>query len=269
MKIKSNFYIVFFLLLISISKTYSQLSNLHYVPPLTSGQSNAIFKRQYLYISTPETSNVDVQITPIGGATFNITVSNSSPYRLDIDNDGSDQDGGQLYLASPTLTAGSIINDKGYIIQSSKEVYVGVRVFGDSQSGSTFPQAGAMTSKGKSALGKSFKAGMPLIPNTGLGQVQFISVMATIDNTNVTFENLNSSVTYAGTVTSTITSLTINLNRGESYILAASRDQAGVTSSTLIGTSIVSNKDIVVNSGSVVTTEKELVSLTHTVLLIG
>ena len=107
-----------------------------------------------------------------------------------------------------------------------------------------------MTSKGKSALGTSFKAGMPLIPNTGLGQVQFISVMATIDNTNITFENLDSSATYAGTVTSSISSLTINLNRGESYILAASIDQAGVTSSTLIGTSIVSNKDIVVNSGA-------------------
>ena len=250
MKIRYNFYIVFFLLIISINETYSQLSDLHYIPPLTSGQSNAIFKRQYLYISTPETSNVDVQINPIGGTPFNVTVSNSSPYRFDIDNTGADQNGGQLYLASPTLTAGSIINDKGYIIQSSKEVYVGVRVFGDSQSGSTFPQAGAMTSKGKSALGKSFKAGMPLIPNTGLGQVQFISVMATIDNTNITFENLDSSATYAGTVTSSISSLTINLNRGESYILAASIDQAGVTSSTLIGTSIVSNKDIVVNSGA-------------------
>ena len=249
-KIRYNFYIVFFLLIISINETYSQLSDLHYIPPLTSGQSNAIFKRQYLYISTPETSNVDVQINPIGGTPFNVTVSNSSPYRFDIDNTGADQNGGQLYLASPTLTAGSIINDKGYIIQSSKEVYVGVRVFGDSQSGSTFPQAGAMTSKGKSALGKSFKAGMPLIPNTGLGQVQFISVMATIDNTNITFENLDSSATYAGTVTSSISSLTINLNRGESYILAASIDQAGVTSSTLIGTSIVSNKDIVVNSGA-------------------
>ncbi len=253
MKIRYNFYIVFFLLIISINETYSQLSDLHYIPPLTSGgdpSANAYFKRQYLYISTPETSNVDVQITPIGGIPFNVTVSNSSPYRFDIDNTGADQNGGQLYLASPTLTAGSIINDKGYIIQSSKEVYVGVRVFGDSQGGSTFPQAGAMTSKGKSALGKSFKAGMPLIPNTGLGQVQFISVMATIDNTNITFENLDSSATYAGTVTSSISSLTINLNRGESYILAASIDQAGVTSSTLIGTSIVSNKDIVVNSGA-------------------
>ena len=35
-----------------------------------------------------------------------------------------------------------------------------------------------------------------------------------------------------------------------STILAASIDQAGVTSSTLIGTSIVSNKEIVVNSGA-------------------
>ena len=253
MKIRYDFYIVFFLLIISINETYSQLSDLHYIPPLTSGgdlSANAYFKRQYLYISTPETSNVDVQITPIGGVPFNVTVSNASPYRYDIDNTGADQNGGQLYLASPTLTAGSIINDKGYIIQSSKEVYVGVRVFGDSQGGSSFPQAGAMTSKGKSALGKSFKAGMPLIPNTNYGMVQFISVMATIDNTNVTFENLDSSVTYAGTVTSSISSLTINLNRGESYILAASIDQSGVTSSTLIGTSIVSNKDIVVNSGA-------------------
>ena len=250
MKIKFNFYIVFFLLLISINKTYSQLSNLHYIPPLTSGQSNAVILRQYLYISTPEISNVDVQITPIGGVTFNAVVSNSSPYRLDIDNDGTDQDGGQLYLASPTLNAGSIINDKGYIIQSSKDVYVGVRVFGDNRGSSSFAQAGAMTSKGKSALGRSFKAGMPLIPNQNNGQVQFISVMATIDNTNITFENLDSLATYAGTVTSSISSLTINLNRGETYILAASIDQAGVTSSTLIGTSVVSNKDIVVNSGA-------------------
>ena len=165
MKIKFNFYIVFFLLLISINKTYSQLSNLHYIPPLTSGQSNAVILRQYLYISTPEISNVDVQITPIGGVTFNAVVSNSSHYRLDIDNDGTDQDGGQLYLASPTLNAGSIINNKGYIIQSSKDVYVGVRVFGDNRGSSSFAQAGAMTSKGKSALGRSFKAGMPLIPN--------------------------------------------------------------------------------------------------------
>ena len=106
MKIRYNFYIVFFLLIISINETYSQLSDLHYIPPLTSGgdpSANAYFKRQYLYISTPETSNVDVQITPIGGVPFNVTGSNSSPYRYDIDNTGADQNGGQLYLASPTL----------------------------------------------------------------------------------------------------------------------------------------------------------------------
>ena len=89
---------------------------------------------------------------------------------------------------------------------------MGVRVFGDNRNSSSFAQAGAMTSKGKSALGRSFKAGMPLIPNINNGQVQFISVMATIDNTNITFENLYYSDTYAGTVTTTISSLTINVN---------------------------------------------------------
>ena len=174
---------------------------------LQQGKATQLLEDNILYISTPETSNVDVKITPIGGVPFNVTVSNASPYRYDIDNTGADQDGGQLYLASPTLNAGSIITDKGYILESNKDIYAGVRVFGDNRNSDGFPQAGAMTSKGKSALGKSFKAGMPLIPNTNYGMVQFISVMATIDNTNVTFENLDSSVTYAGTVTSSISSL--------------------------------------------------------------
>ena len=177
MKIRSDFWIVFFLIISSIGEVYCQLSDLHYLPPITTGQSNAVVRRQYLYISTPETSNVDVKITPIGGVPFNVTVSNASPYRYDIDNTGVDQDGGQFYLASPTLNAGSIITDKGYILESNKDIYAGVRVFGDNRNSDGFPQAGAMTSKGKSALGKSFKAGMPLIPNTNYGMVQFISVM--------------------------------------------------------------------------------------------
>ena len=250
MKIRSDFWIVFFLIISSIGEVYCQLSDLHYLPPITTGQSNAVVRRQYLYISTPETSNVDVKITPIGGVPFNVTVSNASPYRYDIDNTGGDQDGGQFYLASPTLNAGSIITDKGYILESNKDIYAGVRVFGDNRNSDGFPQAGAMTSKGKSALGKSFKAGMPLIPNTNYGMVQFISVMATIDNTNVTFENLDPTVTYAGTVTSSISSLTINLNRGETYILAVARDQNTSITNALIGTSVVSDKDIVVNSGA-------------------
>ena len=104
MKIKYNFYIVFFLLIISINEAYSQLSDLHYIPPLTSGQSNAVILRQYLYISTPEISNVDVQITPIGGVSFNVTVSNSSPYRYDIDNTGAIKMVDNSILQVPPLT---------------------------------------------------------------------------------------------------------------------------------------------------------------------
>lgn len=244
--------IVFFLGVISAS--FAQLSKTHYIPPLTSGYSNnSYFNRQYLYISTPATTNVSVTIIPIGSPPSNYiytSVSNSSPFRLDIDPDGSLETGSQLYLSNPRVNAGSIINNLGYIIESNQDIYVGIRVLGGSSGTSSFPQAGALTSKGISALGKSFKAGMAHMPNTGNGQLQFISVMATLDNTEIIFENLDPAVEYAGTVTSSISSLTINLNRGESYILAASIDDSGTDSSTLIGTSISSNKNIVVNSGS-------------------
>ena len=49
----------------------SQLSKIHYIPPLAYADDNVNStpnNGQYLYISTPSATDVNVVITPVGGA---------------------------------------------------------------------------------------------------------------------------------------------------------------------------------------------------------
>ncbi len=74
-------FIVFFFLLGFGFIGLAQLSKVHYVPPLTSGPSNADPLDQYFYISTPMNGDVAFTIKPVGGdvsSYINGQVSNSS-----------------------------------------------------------------------------------------------------------------------------------------------------------------------------------------------
>ena len=58
--------VCFFLLVIGFNG-FAQLSKVHYIPPLTSGPSNADPLDQWFYISTPINGDVSFKIKPIGG----------------------------------------------------------------------------------------------------------------------------------------------------------------------------------------------------------
>ena len=71
----------FFLLTISLN---AQLSKIHYIPPIASSSGALPNQGQYLYISTPSITEIDVLITPVGGTSQVVTVSNSNPYEYQI-----------------------------------------------------------------------------------------------------------------------------------------------------------------------------------------
>ena len=73
----------FFFFLISISLN-AQLSKIHYIPPVASSIGALPNQGQYLYISTPSIADINVLITPIGGVSQVVTVSNSNPYEYQI-----------------------------------------------------------------------------------------------------------------------------------------------------------------------------------------
>ena len=109
-------------------------------------------------------------------------------------------------------------------------------------------QAGALVSKGLSALGKTFRIGSYTNENPQSNYLNFVSVMATEDNTQVAFSDLPAGLiikNYSGS-----TPVNISLNKGESYTIATNSNDGAINRDGLIGCLVSSDKPIVVNCGS-------------------
>ena len=229
-----------FFIFLSVS-CFAQFSKTHYIPPITCAlDNNGIARDHYLYISTPSAKDVTVKIIEIGGATITKTVNSTTPIRHDIGN-GSD-----TQLITPKTKIGKFSN-KGYIIEAEDLVYVSSRVNAGSSNGTTYNQGGGIVSKGISALGKEFRiAGM--MNQTDLLTLNFASILATENNTNITISNIpNGTALSDGTIFNG--PLKIGLNRNESYVIAFENTPIS-NSAKMNGGLIESDKPIAVNCGS-------------------
>uniref|UniRef100_UPI00260825BE IgGFc-binding protein n=1 Tax=uncultured Polaribacter sp. TaxID=174711 RepID=UPI00260825BE len=239
---KHNFIplIVFFLSFLSLQNINAQLSKKHFIPPLTYAETgNANPEDQYFYISTPSNKNVSFTITQVGSpnsSNINGTVSSTTPQEIFIATGDS-----QLFVTSPQTSV--VHTDKGYIIEADDVIYVSIRVLAGGGA-----QAGALVSKGASALGQTFRAGMFTNENPQDNYLNFISVMATENNTNITFSEIPTGISiknYTGALP-----ISVALNEGESYVIATNANENTINRDGLIGTLISSDKNIVTNVGS-------------------
>jgi len=231
----------------------AQLSKTHYIPPLTNADSNSSNPSdQYFYISTPSNTDIAYTIIPVGQPSSSyITglVSNSNPSEIAI---GS----GNTQLFVPPNQSSTVVSNKGYIIEAESQVYVSVRM----NAGNNLSQAGALVSKGSSALGTVFRVGAFTnasgrtfnnqgVPSENL--LSFVSVMATEDLTTVVFSDILNDTeieNFGGNFP-----LNIVLNKGESYTIAMNSYSVTFPDNNkdgLIGALVTSDKDIVVNCGS-------------------
>lgn len=236
--------LLFLLLLLFTSLGYAQLSKKHYIPPLTAGPPNANPEDQHIYISTPSNSLVPYTIIPIGQPTANYingTVSNATPQIETITGTG---DNTQLFI--PSGSTSTIVNNKGYIIEAQAPIYVSVRM----NAGQA--QAGALVSKGASALDTTFRIGTYTSESPQTNYVSFASVMATEDDTTVNFSDFPAGLiieNYTGT-----TPFSVTLDEGESYTISinVADNGPGVNNlmDGLIGGLVTSDKPIVVSCGS-------------------
>ena len=144
MKMKS--FCLLFVLLFSVN-CFSQFSKTHYIPPL-SGSSSITSEDQFLYISTPNITPVNIRIIELGGNTILGTVSRDVPYVYNIGF------GNDTQLHADQSLASSVLNNKGYIIEADDLVYVSARVTAGNGN-----QAGELVSKGIASLGLRFRLG--------------------------------------------------------------------------------------------------------------
>ena len=233
-------YVFFILFSFCVGSISAQLSKTHYIPPLTNAEfGNANPEDQYIYLSTPSGADIPYVIKPVGQpVTSYITgiVSNANPQQVSL---GTGY--GQLFI--PSTQTSTVVNNRGYIIEAEGTIYVSVRM--NAGGGA---QAGALVSKGLSALGNTFRVGSYTNGNPQDNYLNFVSVMATEDNTQVTFSDLPAGLiikNYTGT-----TPVTATLNKGESYSIATNCLDSVTNRDGLIGCLVNSDKPIVVNCGS-------------------
>lgn len=217
---------------------YAQFSKTHYIPPISNSEAYQSLE-QALYISCPSTTNVNYKITALGGASTTGVVSRDNPKSIIIGN-GSD-----TQILASEFYVGSVLNNKGYIVEADDLIYVTVRL-------TAINQAGGIVSKGLAALGTEYRIGAFTNNSPGLitdtRHYTFASVLATENNTVVTFSDIKPGTTLVNQNTGNAP-FSITLNSGESYIIAT-QGPNNANRDGLIGALISSNKPIAVNCGS-------------------
>tara|TARA_B110000967_G_scaffold109712_1_gene112326 strand:- start:533 stop:1588 length:1056 start_codon:yes stop_codon:yes gene_type:complete len=235
-----SLHLILFILIgcLSYQNINAQLSKKYFSPPLTYAETgNANPESHYFYISTPRNNNVSFTIKRIGLTNNDITgfVSSSAPKEIFIGNGDS-----QLFVDSRTTSV--VHTNKGFIIESNDVIYISIRVLAVGGA-----QAGALVSKGSSALVTTFRAGMFTNENPQANYLNFISVLDSENNTVVTFSDLPAGIlikNYTGGLP-----VSTNLNEGESYILITNFFDNVINRDGLIDTLINVDKPIIVNTG--------------------
>ncbi|MDB9977075.1 IgGFc-binding protein, partial [Flavobacteriaceae bacterium] len=245
------------LFLFASTGVYSQLGKIHYIPPIAKGDIGSdVVAVQHIYLTTPIEGTINAYIKPVGGTRLDwipVSFSNNNPLDWPIPND---------QFTVNDNSAGKVSN-KGYIIESSNVFYVNVRFNSSNEA-----QQGSFVSKGESAPGTEFRTavapnGTTTSTNIDFTAINFISIMATEDNTLVEIDGINFS---SSSIINAPPTGPIALDKGESYVLIQRIRNTNASEKTpaqrldLIGAGIKSvdalgNKDqskpIVVNSGSV------------------
>lgn len=223
----------------------AQFSRTHYIPPIANQNQTLKAEDHYLYISTPSIKDVNLKIIAIGGQIIYATVNNNNPYIYKIGV------GINTQLFTPKTIIGKLIN-KGFIIEADDLVYCSVRVnAGLNQNTGEYNHAGGLVSKGNSAIGTTFRLGAMLNPLYDASLLNFASILATENNTQVTISNIPiGTILTDGTIING--PITINLNKNETYVIALENFPNSISSNSakMIGALVESDKGIVVNSGS-------------------
>ena len=230
---KKLYFLLVILFLFFSQDGFSQLSKIHYIPPVTGDGGGNGPGIQRIYISTPSVGIVNYTIKNGGDSgTIYATgqVSNSAVGEVNLsDQPISGQSWNDIFIQE---SEAELVQNKGFIITADSEIYVSYRFVS-----SNYNQAGALVSKGISALGTRFRSGM--FQNYASSHLGFISVMATENNTEVNFDLPGAVQTTGGQNDHSIT-----LDKFQTYFIVNKTAQ-----NSLIGSLITSDKPIAVNTG--------------------
>ena len=229
-----SFFVLFFL-----NFGFGQLSSKHWIPPLHCRDASSV-EDHYLYISTQETTPFQITIRDGAGNSIDVgtyTISNATPVTINL---GSGQNT-KMFVGQENVNI--VLSDKGIILEGTKDFYVSFRV-------RSLNHSEMLVSKGRPGIGTSFRLGHIINESFDPRKSFVTSVMATEDNTSVTFSDYDPNVVFI-TSSGFINTASQNfiLNAGQSIIFSGYSDTFENLDGA-IGALITSDKPVVVNSGN-------------------
>jgi|GEM_PF-5636568 len=240
--LKKSFFIFITLFLTSV---HAQLDSKHYLPPLKQASNYQAFNEQRIYLSTPEISPFDVNIY-VGTSTVPIVITGLANGAPKTYNPGKGDNNKTLVTRANT---GIVIKNSGLRFESSggEKFYVNWR-------GRSGAQAGSLTCKGTKALGRDFRwGGIPNIAKTQNTLNSSLGIMATENGTTVVIDGYDPNCVFrngAAVGGHTQDQFTINLEKGETFVLEAYRDAAPTANDDgWLGARITSNNPIATSMG--------------------
>ncbi len=220
------------------------LDSVHLLPPLYAKQD---VRDHYLVLSTNEETpfqvviqNADGADGVAGGVHETITISKDSPAVIDLSSAPFGNGTGHSSLGViDGNQVGTVDRTEGLILTGDQAFYANVRH-------QTNLQGLSLSSKGQLALGTEFRSGH-LVTNTqeAWRKSHFISVMASEDNTVVSFQDLPEGVEFVNGYPGQVT-----LDKYESFVVGVNIGANKSLPNSLQGSLIVSDKPIAVNTGS-------------------
>lgn len=240
-----------FFLLYTISG-YAQLDSEHYLPPLKQVSNNVAIKEQAIYFSTPVTTAFAIEIYRGASTTPYKTITGlakGSPKIFDSSGPVTESlgDGDNDITLVTNANTGEVLSSAGLriIAPGGQKFYVNYR-------GKSSAQAGSLTSKGSKAKGLEFRWGG--IPNraTNSNLTTSLGMMATEDGTVVQVFGYDTDCKFRkGNDRGGITAdtQTINLNKGQTFVLEAALNETTANIDGWLGTTITATKPIVISNG--------------------
>ncbi len=225
--------ILFFVFIFIFSaKILAQLDREHWFAPMFDGQSNNNGFEQFLHLSTNEVTPFNVSIYNNNTLIDQVTISKGSPKVIDIPRD---------YIITSNPDDVFIVGTRGLYVKGDRPCFANLR-FGVTN------HSEIITSKGTSGIGTQFYTVMAPNAQTSLFFGASVSVLATEDNTKVTISDFKKPIFFWAL--GIPSSITFNLDKGQSYIADVRTVDALDNSDGFIGAKITSDKPISITNGN-------------------
>jgi len=231
----------------------AQLDTKHWIPPFYAkpgpGSGTSNIRKHFVSLSTPAIEPIQVTIRDgFGDLVDVVEISRNLPLEYEFSPIGNGSTQTYPLNVIPTDSLNMPIRSQGLYFESFQPFFVNMR----HKSGS---QGTSLTSKGQVGLGERFYSGhiFTIYNNDEVWNNErrshFISVMATEDNTTVTFDMVKDPIAFIGHTAGE--EVTITLDAFESYVVGVDHSlYDNETINNANGTRIKSDKPIVCNSGS-------------------